>query len=291
MKKTTRTHFITLTFITLALNTFTACQSQGITEEERQWLVNKTKEDLVFVEGGTFMMGDVGYTDENGQHQMFSGDTDCLPVHQVTLDSYSIQKYEVTFQELDLYFKDLGKEILRPDWRNEAYAQPNMAAQWTNWYQAQDYCVWLGEQVGIPMSLPTEAQWEYAARNRGQAVAHATDNGKIEGNRNYWGGDYPEYGTPPGTFPPNPLGIYDMSGNRPEWTYDWDYNYPREAQVNPKQEENTYVKIVRGYHDLYGSAYRRGKRDPDKSYSIGIRCVVNSPKPVKNEQMTVNGEK
>ncbi|TAJ01857.1 hypothetical protein DMA11_24590 [Marinilabiliaceae bacterium JC017] len=55
------------------------------------------------------------------------------------------------------------------------------------------------------MDLPTEAQWEYAARSRGQAVANATDNGKLEGPRNYWGGDYPWYGTPLAHFP-QPIG-------------------------------------------------------------------------------------
>ncbi|MBN2486495.1 MAG: formylglycine-generating enzyme family protein [Bacteroidales bacterium] len=261
-----------------SLTVISGCHAQkNITPEEKQWLIDKTKESLVFVEGGSFMMGDVGYIDSNGVHQLFTNDPDCLPVHKVTLDSFSIMKYEVSFRELDLYFKAINEEILRPDWRNEEYAQPQYAAKWMTWYQAQEYCEWVGELIGYPMGLPTEAQWEYAARSRGLTVAHATDNGEIIWNINYAGEEYPWYGTPPGTFPPNPLGLYDMSGNKEEWVYDWYWPYSDEPEINPKKEENSYSKVGRGFHDLYGSVYKRAERDPMNSGGgNGFRCVCNS---------------
>ncbi|MEI2514549.1 formylglycine-generating enzyme family protein, partial [Acinetobacter soli] len=62
---------------------------------------------------------------------------------------------------------------------------PNAPAG-VSWQQAHDYCQWLDQQVGIPMTLPTEAQWEYAARNRGQYVIYPTDNGEYEPGQNVW---------------------------------------------------------------------------------------------------------
>jgi len=80
--------------VVYALFFISGCNAQGnLTTEEKEWLIKKTKESLVFVPGGTFLMGDVGYTDENGQHRLFTNDPDCLPVHEVTLDSFSIMKY------------------------------------------------------------------------------------------------------------------------------------------------------------------------------------------------------
>ena len=269
-------------FVAALMTLLTNCTAQnGITPEEKQWLIDKTKESLVFVEGGTFMMGDVGYIDSNGVHQSFTGDPTCQPVHEVTLDSYSIMKYEVSNKEFDLFTKFKDEELAGQKFRGEPYMDTNYAASIVTWYQAQDYCEWVGELIGYPMNLPTEAQWEYAARNRGKAIPHATDNGKIEGNRNYWGGDYPWYGTPPGTFPPNPIGIYDMSGGREEWVYDWYWPYKKGSQVNPRVEKNSYRKVGRGFHDLYGSTFKRAKRDPNNDGGgNGFRCVCNSPNPM-----------
>src|SRR5690606_17931543 len=73
------------------------CGSIG--DDERQWLTEKARNSLVFVEGGTFRMGDVGYKDKDGNFHYFTGDADTVPVHQVTLDSFSIQKHETTFAE------------------------------------------------------------------------------------------------------------------------------------------------------------------------------------------------
>src|SRR5690554_8054165 len=82
----------------------------SLTDEERQWLTDRVRQQLVFVEGGTFRRGDVGTTDAEGYVSYFTGDSDTHPVHEVTLDRCSIQKYETTFAEFELYSKAIDRK-------------------------------------------------------------------------------------------------------------------------------------------------------------------------------------
>jgi formylglycine-generating enzyme required for sulfatase activity len=258
----------------------------SITQEEKQWLINKTKESLVFVEGGSFMMGDVGYTDSAGVFQRFGGGRSALPVHEVTLDSYSIQKYEVTFKEFDLFTKATGQELVNKKYRELPNSSIEMSAKGMNWYQAKEYCQWVGNLSGLDMTLPTDAQWEYAARSRGEAVKYATDNGELDLGRNYKEDNDYYYGVPPGYYPPNPLGLYDMAGNKPEWVLDWWYDYTEESQINPVNNIEDFNKVVRGFTG-YGSGsiytlYGRGYRPPDNTGTgISLRCVCNQQIPIE----------
>ncbi len=245
-----------------------SCKLQSQNTPEVQEMLENIKEHLVFVEGGTFMMG----------HPNVQGAT----VHQVTLDSYSINKYETTFKEFDLYHNSLNIEIIQPNRRKLKEYQPNYGVKAISWQQARDYCQWLGKKLEIPMDLPTEAQWEYAARSRGLDVDHATNNGKIEGNykekRNYDGTDVEV-----GSYPPNPLGVYDMSGGRPEWVLDWLGGYSKEPVKNPVRETVKAMerKIVRGWHSLSYSVYKRGSREPTSTGAgVGFRCVCNQKTPI-----------
>ncbi|TAJ01855.1 hypothetical protein DMA11_24595 [Marinilabiliaceae bacterium JC017] len=94
--------------------------------------------------------------------------------------------------------------------------------------------------------------------------------------------------TIPGTAPPwhispNPLGMYDMAGNRPEWVLDWDKPYSKEPQINPAAFDKGYEKVVRGFGGGGpGELYRRGFREPDcTGAGTGVRCVANSTKAVR----------
>src|SRR5690606_35188949 len=158
----------TLSFVSLAFSSVllvSGCTS--LTDEERQWLTDRVRQQLVFVDGGTFRMGDVGTTDAEGYVSYFTGDSDTHPVHEVTLDSFSIQKYETTFAEFDLYSKAMGEELVKKERRHAEHYQDHYPAKGMDWYQARSYCQWLGSLLDLPMDLPTEAQWEYAARSRG----------------------------------------------------------------------------------------------------------------------------
>ena len=254
-------------FIGFALS----CNSQKNPTPEQEQVLETAKTNFVFVEGGTFIMGNNDYHYTTLEHQ-------------VTLDSYSISKYETTFKEFDVYSKLNNKEKLAFEYRDVKEFGEDYGAKWMNWYEAQSYCQWLGEQLNLPIDLPTEAQWEYAARSRGLDVEHATDSGKIEGSftekRNY-----PVYDTIVGAYPPNPLGLYDMSGGRPEWTNDWLVGYSKDTLVNPKYDtiHNYEEKIVRGWHKLRYSVYSRGgSREPDNDGSgVGFRCVCNQKTPIE----------
>ena len=141
----------------------TSCTSQKkeLTTEQ-QAIINKAKANFVFVEGGTFIMG--------------KKNVPTAYEHEVTLSSYSISKYETSFKELDLYSEINKLEKVAFDYRDLKEFGPNYPAKWMTWYQADAYCKWLGQQIGTPLGLPTEAQWEYAARSRGLDVQHATNN-------------------------------------------------------------------------------------------------------------------
>jgi formylglycine-generating enzyme len=273
----------------LGLSSVSGCL--GVDQAALDDLKQRTLDTLVFVEGGTFMMGDVGYTDEHGQFRNFTNDADVFPVHQVTLSSYSIQAYEVTYRDFDIFTQATGGKLIAEHYREEIYTGPNYPAKFLTWYQARDYCQWLGKEIGYPMDLPTEAQWEYAARSRGKAVAHATNNGDIEYGVNYRDPRKIWHPMPVGSWPPNPLGIYDMTGNVDEWTLDLWHAYRDEPLVDPSFNSKERLKyatsrMTRGSGVIGGKGqiqlYRRAKRKPDQTGAgIGIRCVANHPEPIK----------
>ncbi len=281
---------ITLLVAVLLVPSLSACRSEE-DEQKVQALVKRTLENLVFVEGGSFMMGDAGvtYTNEYGREvfRYWTGEKDTKPAHKVTLDSYSILKYEVTYEDFDLFSNITGRALIDKD----ALGDPDRTSEkpvWgVPWQPAKDYCKWLAKETGLPFDLPTEAQWEYAARSRGLNVAFATDNGKIDFDRNYGGKKATWYPSPPGSYPPNPLGVYDMTGNVHEWVNDWyDQEYYANSPVkNPQGPEEGHEKIMRGFGVVgsteYKALYRRDEEPPTSTDEGGIRCVVNNPLPIR----------
>jgi sulfatase modifying factor 1 len=218
-------------------------------------LVRRSKANLAFFPGGSFDMGDWGT--EVGDGLPYDGTLDSKPLHKVTLDGFSIGKYPVTYAEFDLFTAAQRLPRINQDWTSEKYRKLNNPAG-TTWEGAKAYCRWLGKLSGLPFDLPTEAQWEYAARSGGQRYVYPTDSGELEEGRNI-----PSYEQRKaagglvrvGSFPPNPAGIYDMSAGFHEWVNDW-YDpqyYKHSPESNPKGPVKGKKRVVRGHFGDGGS--------------------------------------
>lgn len=283
-----------------------------------QQLLEQAIEDQLFVEGGTFMLGDVGLP--NGSPYVTLTDFS-RPVVQVSVNSYSISRYETTWGEMRVYYEALDRLRLYEDsFTKKKYIKatddplsPNYfrkPARVPNYGEAEGYCAWLAEQSGLPFSLPTEAQWEYAARSRGRNVPYATDTGKVKKDpylrrpKEYVDPSIPPSGNTlmhssvkferrsVGSYPPNPLGLYDMTGNVAEWTQDWfqedfyehaPHDNPKgpATPINPNKPEKT-VRDWAGHGDHMGGGGTLFARSGENisSGGHGFRCIVNQPKPV-----------
>ncbi|WP_354675413.1 formylglycine-generating enzyme family protein [Cupriavidus alkaliphilus] len=273
--------------------------------ESVQALIRKTKSNLVFVKGGTFKMGDFGPITTPDRLPYTSQD-ESKPLHDVELESFSIGKYKVTYEDFDVYSSDSGTPRIAELRRDRPYRNiPNVPAG-VNWQEAKNYCQWLGKVTNLPFDLPTEAQWEYAARSGGKYHAWATDSGKYEDGRNVAsyeqrrdmmpGVSSPRV-YPVGKFPPNPLGLYDMSSNGRDWVNDWFSRtyYEHSPLRNPQGPITGTEKVLRGIEGDYATAVTmyRQKSPPkkeirvidnmpttDRHPDIGFRCALNSPTPI-----------
>jgi len=338
------THYIKLiTLFTLLLG----CENEPSPEHlaQVQSITKQTAQNMVFVEGGSFMMGDSG-DGKNIAH--FTKYDEEYAVKTITLHSYSINKYETTWGELVTYLKDVGRyEQYEYDrgYRDSPYiavndpASPNYykrAALAPNWYEAEGYCLWLADKTGLPYALPTEAQWEYAARSRGERVRYATQDGMtlvlddylFEGD---WVWDpvnkskdtyryafdplampkgnafgttanlYDRYTRVVGSYPPNKLGIHDMTGNANEWVRDWyeKDHYTKMDELNPQgpaepkhwqkrynSDEKIPSKVRRDWVGAasipgtsIGALYGRG-RGAITALDVGFRCALNLDEPI-----------
>lgn len=227
-------------------------------------------------------MGDWG----NEQGLSYDGEENSRPVHTVTLSGFSMMAYKVTYEEFDLFTDAVGEKRIDQDAWDAKHRKPRKPAG-VNWYGAKAYCGWLGKLAGLQFDLPTEAQWEYAARSGGKKVLFATDNGKIDKDRNFpW--DIADRTTPDiGTYPPNPAGIYGMLDlNASEWVSDWydpDY-YKHSPKVNPKgPEKGTPAQVA---HPEFGPAkVKRGGPTPQPAFGgFVFSRNANEPREVRSER-------
>tara|TARA_B110001454_G_scaffold217853_1_gene244179 strand:- start:695 stop:1660 length:966 start_codon:yes stop_codon:yes gene_type:complete len=278
-------------------------------------MVERIKTQLVHLPGGSFEMGDWG-SEEGLPYDM---EKDSKPLHKVTLDGFSMMAYKVTYEDFDAFTEAVGSPKINTDIERfkPGARKPRRPAK-VNWFGAKAFCQWLGKNSGLPFDLPTEAQWEYAARSGGKKMLFATDNGQIDEGRNYpsrWGSGHdatPEIGF----FPPNPAGLYGMLDYMAlEWVNDWyqpDY-YKRSSMVNPPGPDEGAVdervpelgnqRVARGLtasspafggftfsrsgrwpyaQDLSSWKVQRLLNSPSDGYSNPagpqFRCVVNKPR-------------
>lgn len=187
--------------------------------------------EMVYVEGGEFEMG---ATEEQGNDVK----TDEKPVRKVKIDGYHIGRYEVTQVQWKAV---MGTEP-------SAFKGDNLPVENVSWLEAREFCQKLSEETGKKYVLPTEAQWEYAARG-GNKSQHYKYTGSNDVDVVAWYKDNSGDKTQPvGTKKVNELGIYDMSGNVKEWCSDWYNKYNANDTDNPQGDESGHVdvRVVRG---------------------------------------------
>ncbi|MFV5264198.1 formylglycine-generating enzyme family protein [Acinetobacter courvalinii] len=298
-------------------------------QQKIQKLVEKTKKNMIFVEGGSYLMGDFGLVTpelektvpdsmavknpkgntEKPDHLPFSPGNNNKTLHKVTLSSFNMSAYKTTLEDFNIFTEATGQP--KSDY-NDFYT-PEIAhevAIGMDWQQAKDYCQWLGQQVGTPMDLPTEAQWEYVARNKGQYTAFATNTGKVEPEKNLWKlsqyDNYRHTNNPDsvleipvlGKTPPNPLGFYDLVTNNYEWMNDWyDKDYYKNSPIeNPTGPKSGTEKVLRsspamsaddlmmagGLNIERAHALPKSNQEDKITYLMyGGRCAANLQQPIK----------
>ena len=233
--------------------------------------LKKLVADMVLVEGGTYMMGN-----PNGDWD----DEYCIDVpHKVTLSSFYICKYEVTEA---LWTAVMGSNP------SDHKLGGNYPVERVNWYDCQDFVEKLSELTGRHFRLPTEAEWEYAARG-GQRSRGYRYSGSYNLDEIGWHEGNADHKREVGTKKPNELGLYDMTGNVDEWCQDklgTDY-YHHSPSINPQGPDRSTFKDHRCYrggsicdHDKYDylKVYKRnssGLPPEEKSFYIGLRLAMS----------------
>lgn len=240
---------------------------------------------MVRIPAGKFLMGTKDEDWKSGFTSMYIREK---PQHEVELSEYFIGKYPVTNHEYQVFIKDT-KYRLPEGWENVQYpvGKGDHPVVYVSWIDAQAYCKWLSQKTGKQYQLPSEAEWEKAARG--------TDCRMFP-----WGDDYDEKKanvlisgssetTPVGKFSKaggdSPYGCADMAGNVWEWCNDWfdEYEYEKRSGKevkDPLGPENGHEKVLRGgsWGGFLGTAcvFRRLNIDPHgKSYDAGFRLSLH----------------
>jgi len=251
---------------------------------------------FVYVKGGCYEMGDLfgdGYSDEK-------------LVHEVCVDGFWMGRYEVTVGQFRRFVAETGyktdaekggycwiwdgewKKKRGANWRDPKFSQDeNHPVVCVSWNDVVAFAEWLSKKSGYSFRLPTEAEWEYACRSGGKKVKYGTSTGDLShdlanyiytgnGGRDRW-----EYTAPVGSFLPNELGIYDMSGNVWEWCRDWydkDY-YRKSLRDNPKGPSTGSRRVYRGgswacFQQFFLRCAHRGSYSPEfRSNFLGFRLL------------------
>ncbi len=245
--------------------------------------------EFVFVKAGSFEMGDT----------FGDSDSDEKPVHKVFLDDFWIGKYQVT---QDQWKKVMGNN---PSYFYLGYfslERNDYPVENISWEDTQDYIRRINQKTDKSYRLPTEAEWEYAARSGGKKEKWAGTSSQHEiGEYVWYSGNSGNQTHPVGQKKPNSLGLYDMSGNVNEWVLDlYDKDYDRNSPMNNPCSGHGSNRVIRG-----GSFYSglRDLRTTSRSsnfpkgalISTGFRLVLpaqqDQPIRTEKEQPPASGEK
>ncbi len=247
--------YITVADITIIYNIILGIESpEEPPAPVTEYTVNGVTFKMVEVEGGTFMMGT----------ELYYGSAH--PAHEVTLNTYSIGQTEVT-QELWVavmgsnpsYFNEYGNAEVHSNSHSSWDAGINLQrpVDYVNYGDCLEFCAKLNEMTGKNFRLPTEAEWEFAARGGNLTHGYEYSGSDSINDIAWYKATIPSptlwtdgWGTQTvATKAPNELGIYDMCGNVDEWCYDWFDTYgvePLAPQTNPTGPETGNNRVMRG---------------------------------------------
>jgi formylglycine-generating enzyme required for sulfatase activity len=221
---------------------------------------------MVLVPGGEYLMG----SDSQGDHS---------PFHRVRLDAFTMDRYEVTNAQYLAFCRETGHQL--PEFWSRGgfrcgldYLRHPVVG--VSWWDAADYAAWCGKR------LPSEAEWEYAARGglAGMDFPNGNALDPAHGNYNQSGQGGP---VAVGSYAPNVFGLHDMQGNVVEWVadfYDAEY-YAWSPAVNPQGPETGRFRVIRGGGWHSGAAcnrvYFRNALPPNwVDFNVGFRCVKDT---------------
>jgi formylglycine-generating enzyme required for sulfatase activity len=226
--------------------------------------LQKADDSMVLIPSGEFIMG-----------KNSSSPTDWQPEHKVKLNSFYMDKYEVTNQQYYVFCM-ATKNPLPQFWGMKEFRSgpdfPDYPVVGVSYLDAEKYAKWSGKR------LPTEAEWEYAARGglagKNYPLGDAIDSTLVNYGRKYNGI------LKVGSFPANGYGLFDIKGNVWEWTSDYygDEYYSSSPVENPKGPERGRFKVIRGgsWHSgamCVQTYYRNGLSPSWIDFAVGFRCV------------------
>lgn len=222
--------------------------------------------EMITVEEGTFIMGD----SEN------IGDKDEQPIHNVTLRTFKIAKTETTVAQWKIFCDATGRNMPKaPNWgwlNNHPIVN-------VSYDDVIAYCEWLAIRTNAKYRLPTEAEWEYAARGGNKSKGYSY-SGSNEIDEIAWLTSSYFKTNEVGQLQPNELGIFDMSGNVWEWCLDWHGSYTSTKKTNSTGPLEGKYRILRGggFYSEYADcrvANRRANSPSSSDEGRGFRVVVS----------------
>ena len=218
---------------------------------------------MIAVEGGTFLMGSPesdteAYDDEK-------------PQHEVTLSNYYIGETEVT--------QELWETVMGSN--PSEFKGPKLPVENVSWYDCQEFILKLNEKTGKTFRLPTEAEWEYAARGGKKSKGYTYSGSNTIDDVAWYVDNSGETTHEVGTKQANELGIYDMTGNVWEWCQDWfgETYYENSSTTDPQGPASGTYRVLRGggWWSVAGGcrvAYRNGDSPGYRNYDLGFRLAL-----------------
>ena len=263
------TLYILVSWFLLGTNSVSAKTKNTIPDSLQvlRFEVNDIPFSMQRIENGVFLMG--GTREQH--HERLSTD---LPTHTVALNAYYISHTEVT--------QSLWKAVM-PEWEiMDELNNPNYPITDVSWYDCQVFIHRLDSITGMPFRLPTEAEWEFAARGGNETQGFRFAGGNILDSVS-WGlsnGGFRKHTV--GLKKPNELGLYDMTGNVSEWCSDWYAPYYIGTEPNPKGPITGDNKIVRGgsFDNCQANShisYRHYQRPEESMQYCGLRLAMTLP--------------